>query len=82
LNQADKKFLFTIVLALCWWPLTALLLLYFLLLFGKVRVRALKRKIPAGFFGLFLFSALLILKSGAITAGRLRGSLKFNVVCI
>ena len=82
LLQADKKTAFLVLIGAVWTPLFICLLLYFLYLAATIWKRAKRRDVPIRWTTAFLFMVFLLLKSGAMTSGRWRGSLKQRVVCI
>jgi hypothetical protein len=82
LNQADKKFLAAILLGLLHPLMMALPFIYLAYLFGKVRRRLNRRSLHLGFHDVVCVVFLLILKSAALTGGRLVGALRYAVVCI
>lgn len=82
-NAADKRLALLLAPALFMGPEWLLLLAaYSGLLGASVYRRARRAGYPCGLMRTTALSALLVLKSAAITIGRLRGSLMFRVVCI
>lgn len=81
-NQADKKLLATVLAGLAWPPLFILSLAYFAYLSLSIYRRGARRRIPVGILEAPVMAGLLLLKSAAMTCGRLRGSLRHKVVCI
>jgi len=81
LSGADKKLLGLILLSLAWAPFTALMLVYFGFLFNSMGKRLRQNNINAGFWEKWHLILLLLLKSTAITCGRMIGSLRNRVLC-
>lgn len=81
LNQADKKMFLPIFLGIFWPNLFIVALLYFFYLCLFVRLQAKKKSIETKFYELPIVSVLLILKSVALTVGRVRNSIKNRVFC-
>lgn len=82
LNQADKKLLLSLIPAIFWWPLSFVSLLYFCrLCFFVYRVGE-QRNIDTAFSELPVLALLLVVKSFALSAGRLVYSFKNKVLCI
>lgn len=81
-NQADKKLLLAILLPLAWLPFALLAPAYIAYLYGSIYRRARDRHVPADPQSIFAYVALLLLKSAAMTLGRIHGSLKYRVLCV
>lgn len=82
LNQADKKLLITLIVGLLWWPLLFLPLAYFFYLNISVLFRSRRLKTNLKLLELPVMVLLLLLKSAAMTCGRLAGSVRSKVICI
>lgn len=82
LNQADKKLMATIIAGLAWPPLFLLSLAYFAYLSLSIYRRGARRHIPVKIIEAPVLAGLLLIKSAAMTSGRLHGSLQHKVICI
>lgn len=82
LQQADKKTALLLLLALCWLPLALLLPLYALHLIRFTLRQSRKRGLPLPRRQAPAVAFALLVKSAALTAGRIRGSLRYRVCCI
>jgi len=82
LNQADKKMVVMVAAALTWWPFAVLPLLYLFYLAVCVAVRARRRECGMAFFETLFVAVLLLLKSGALTCGRVKGAVRYKVFCL
>jgi glycosyltransferase involved in cell wall biosynthesis len=80
--SADKKLAMALILSIIWWPFFLILLFYFILLYRDMRVRIRKEDFEANFCEKWRMVFLLFLKSIAMTAGRLKGSFHYGVVCL
>ncbi|MBN1674485.1 MAG: glycosyltransferase [Kiritimatiellae bacterium] len=81
-NPADKKLLGALIPGFFWWPLWGLAPAYFAYLCVSVVRRARKLAAPVRGAEAPLFAALLLLKSAAMTWGRLAGSVRYRVLCL
>jgi GT2 family glycosyltransferase len=82
LNQADKKMFLAVVAGLVWCPLGILPLVYLLFLSIKVAVKARALDTAVSFYEPVVMAVLLLIKSAAMTCGRIRGSFRKGVICI
>lgn len=82
LNPADKKLLVTIISGLVWPPLFMLSFAYFAYLSLLTYRRGARMHIPVKIIEAPVLVGLLLLKSAAMTSGRLHGSLQQKVICI
>jgi GT2 family glycosyltransferase len=80
--SADKKFLLCSVLSGIWSLFSLVLILYLVLLYRDMGVRAKKEHIEADFGEKWGMVLLLLFKSMAMTCGKLRGSFTHGVLCI
>jgi GT2 family glycosyltransferase len=78
----DKKLLLIIILSIIWKPVIILICLFFLYLFFHMCGHVNKNGLSAGFFEKWQLIFLLFLKSIALTAGRIKGSIQNRVLCI
>jgi len=81
LSGADKKLLGLIFLSFAWSPFTALIPVYFGFLFNYMGNRLRQNHLNADFWEKWHLIFMLLLKSSAITCGRLSGSLRNRVLC-
>lgn len=81
LVQADKKLFLFFLLGLIWWPFYFLMPTYFLRLCFFVRKKSVEKDIATKIGELPFLAILLILKSLALTCGRISHSFKHRVVC-
>jgi GT2 family glycosyltransferase len=81
-NQADKKLMGTIIAGLIWPPLFLLSLAYLTYLSLSIYRRGALIRIPVKIVEAPVLAGLLLLKSAAMTCGRLYGSLRYKVICI
>ena len=81
-NQADKKMLVAALLPFLWLPLVLLPLLYLVYLALSIRKKMGERNLPGNIGQASVMAVLLLLRSGALTAGRVRGSLQHGVLCV
>jgi glycosyltransferase involved in cell wall biosynthesis len=81
-NQADKKFIFSLILGFLWWPLWPLVMAYFLYIGNAIFQRGRLYNIPIAVYEVPVFVSLLLLKSVSITCGRIAGSMRYSVICI
>jgi len=82
LNQADKKIFFSLIPGLFWSPLYSLSIIYFLYLCFFIHKVAAQRNVFTKTGELPTLSLLLLLKSFALSAGRVAYSFKHKVLCI
>lgn len=82
LNQADKKLLGTIIAGFIWPPLFMLSFAYVAYLSLATYRRGARMHIPVKIMEAPVLAGLLLLKSAAMTSGRLYGSLRHKVICI
>jgi len=82
LITADKKILILIILGIIYWPLLLLLLFYLVYLERDINKRCKKDGISAGFIERAIMLCLLFIKSAALTAGRIFGSIKQRTICL
>ncbi|MFA7160330.1 MAG: glycosyltransferase [Kiritimatiellia bacterium] len=82
LNLADKKMLGTIVAGFIWPPLFLLSFAYVAYLSLSIYRRGARMHIPVKIMEAPVLAGLLLLKSAAMTAGRIAGSLRYKVICI
>jgi hypothetical protein len=71
-----------LILSIAWWPLFLILLSYLVFLFRNVVVRIKTEDFEADFFEKWGIVFLLLFKSMAMTAGKLRGSFRHGVLCL
>jgi len=81
LAGADKKLVGSALMGFLYTPLFALPPLYFAWLVHLARRRAREAGLQPGLGGQITLAALLLAKSAAMTAGRIRGSLRYGVLC-
>ena len=81
MKSADKKLLALILISLFWWPLSAVLFCYLVFLLLNMNSRLHQAGLSACFREKLLLILLLFVKSLAITAGRVRGSMSCKVLC-
>ena len=81
LNAADKKLLGLLVAAAVYWPLAALLPAYLGYLALSIWRRARREQVPVGLPGSAAVAVLLVVKSAAMTLGRLWGGARYRVAC-
>jgi GT2 family glycosyltransferase len=81
LSGADKKLLGLIFLSIAWMPFTVLIPVYFGFLLNYMGNRLRQNHMNANFWEKLYLIFFLILKSAAITSGRLIGSLRNRVLC-
>ena len=82
LNGADKKLASILIAAALFWPLAALLPAYLCYLSLNIWRRARRERMKVGLAGSAVMAALLLLKSAAMTLGRVWGALRYRVICI
>lgn len=82
INQADKKTFCAVGVGLLWPPFWLLTLLYLFYLCYFIHRRGRKLALDVSWAETPLLAALLILKSAAITVGRLVGSYRYRVLCL
>ncbi|MFC1580657.1 glycosyltransferase [Thermodesulfobacteriota bacterium] len=82
INQADKKLIIVLLLGLFWFPLYALVPIYFLYLCTSIRKTGLEKRMKIKFIELPFLALLLIIKSFCLTLGRILYSYKHRVVCL
>jgi len=78
----DKKAMALLVLGCLYWPILWMLPLYLLWLIHETSVRARAAGSPVSLSRSFNLAWLLILKAGAMTAGRWWGSLRYGALCL
>ena len=81
LSGVDKKLFGLILLSIAWAPLATLIPVYFGFLFNYMGHRLRQHHISAGFWGKWHLILMLLLKSSAITCGRMIGSWRNRVLC-
>jgi len=81
-NQADKKMLGAIIAGFVWTPLFILAPAYLAYLALEIRRQGARMNIRVSVAEAPFLAGLLLLKSAAMTAGRVRGSLRHKVLCI
>jgi GT2 family glycosyltransferase len=79
---ADKKLLLIIIIFIMWPPAIILVPLFFFYLFFNICSHLKKDKIQAKFIEKLQLIFLLFVKSIALTAGRIKGSIQNRVICI
>jgi GT2 family glycosyltransferase len=82
LNQADKKMLLAVVLGFLWSPFWILTVLYFLYLCRSIHGKGNRSGAKIHWVETPLLAWLLLIKSAAMTAGRLVGSCRDRVFCL
>jgi GT2 family glycosyltransferase len=82
LNQADKKMLIAMALAILWWPLWSFPLAYILYLNFKINQQRHLHCVTITYQEVPVFALLLLIKSALMTCGRLIGSMRYRVICI
>lgn len=82
LAGADKKLILIIILSILWEPATILLPGYFLYLFFDICSHLKKNGLNARFLEKWQLIFILLFKSIALTAGRIRGSVQNRIFCI
>lgn len=82
LNQADKKMLAALLPGLFWWPLWVLPFAYLCYLNISVLLRSKRLETHLRPWEIPVTVLLLLLKSAAMTCGRLAGSVLHKVICI
>jgi glycosyltransferase involved in cell wall biosynthesis len=80
--QADKKVAFFILTGFLWWPFWGLLIAYFLYLCRSVYYNGKFLQIPLSIKESPAFAGLLLVKSLSLTFGRLRGGIRYGVICL
>ncbi len=81
-HQADKKLTGTIIAGFIWPPLFLLSLAYFAYLSLSIYRQGARMHIPVKIMEAPVLAGLLLLKSAAMTSGRLYGSLRHRVICV
>lgn len=81
-HQADKKLLATIIAGFIWPPLFMLAFAYFAYLSLAICRQGVRMHISVKIREAPVLAGLLLLKSAAMTGGRLRGSLRHKVICV
>ncbi|MFH0878589.1 MAG: glycosyltransferase family 2 protein [Lentisphaerota bacterium] len=82
LNQADKKTLLCLMAGLAWHPLLWLIPLYLIYLAFMIHKKSRQRGQTIQIAKLIPFVLLMLLKSSALTCGRLKGSFEQGVICL
>ena len=77
----DKKIIGLVLMSLAWVPLTALMPVYFGYLFNYIENRLRQSDLDADFWEKWHLIFLLLIKSAAITCGRMIGSFRNRVIC-
>ena len=81
-NQADKKILAAILASVIWPPLLILPFSYLVYLSLHILKLDKQRNVSGNILSAMIMTFLLILKSAALTFGRLRGSFRHRVICL
>jgi len=81
MQGADKRLMGLTLLSLVWWPLWALLIAYLLYIFSHMRSRLRGCNLHAGFLEKWQMVAALLVKSLAMTTGRIIGAIRERVLC-
>lgn len=79
---ADKKIFLIITLSILWLPALILIPLFLIYLFFYMNNHLIMNGLTAGFFEKWQLVFLLIVKSTALTAGRLKGAVLSRVMCL
>jgi glycosyltransferase involved in cell wall biosynthesis len=82
MNQADKKLLISLIPGLFWSPLYILSIIYFSYLCFFINKVGVQKNVSIKIWELPALSTLLIMKSVALTVGRLVYSFKHKVLCV
>ncbi len=82
LTSADKKMGLLLFAWLAYWPLAVLPVAYLLYLHHLAGRKLAETGLEAGFLERFQLAGLLLLKSAAMTAGKLTGALRYRVICL
>lgn len=82
LNQADKKMLVAVILPFLWLPLVLLPFAYLIYLAYSIRGKMSDWQPSSGVGDAFAMAVLLLMKSFALTCGRVRGSVRYGVLCV
>lgn len=81
-HQADKKLLVAFIAGLFWTPLFSLAIAYLTYLAFSTWRQGARMNILVSAAEAPVLAGLLLLKSAAMTAGRLRGSIQHKVICV
>lgn len=81
LAGADKKMMFLAILSFFWIPGSLLLIIYICLLFKNVESRAKNEDLVVSFMEKVQLIILLVIKSAALTAGRIVGAFRHRIIC-
>ncbi|MBW1997077.1 MAG: hypothetical protein JRJ29_03825, partial [Deltaproteobacteria bacterium] len=81
MQGADKKTMGLVLVAMFWWPLWGLLIAYLLYLFSYLKTKLKEQNLYAGFLEKWQMVAVLIVKSLAMTTGRIIGAMRERVLC-
>ena len=81
ITSADKKFTLILIMTIFYWPIFPLIPIYWAFLTNGIAGRAKRAQLQLNKIEYVSMAGILILKSAALTLGRLWGAIKYKVLC-